>query len=218
VQFGTVEATVEGTRFVVSGPGPVQVGVTEGRVRVREGEQERLVQRGEQVRYGLALGEVEAWSRAQRVAALQSTWILGKPRVELRVLAGPRGLEPGALMAGLNIEAELAMGGGLGISMGGGVAGNGEGLRLPGSANLTWSMGEWSVSGGPVVELEQRDYVCEFGSYHTHRAYKALHIGAEGRVRGGMSLGRRLRVLAELRAAYTDSLTTEVRVGMGVGL
>lgn len=218
VSFGTVEATVEGTRFLVSGPDPVWVGVSEGRVRVREGDREQLVERGKQVQYAEVLGELEPWNHAQRAAVMRKTWLLGRPKLELRVLGDQSGLTRGAFLPGVNLEAEVALAKGLGLSLGGGFTGKENAFRIPGNANLSWSTGGWSLSGGPVVEVEHISRDCDPEVYSKNGSYKAIHIGGEGRIRGGLSLSRRVRLLAELRVAYTDDLTTDLRMGLGVGL
>ncbi len=218
VSFGTVEATVEGTRFLVSGPDPVWVGVSEGRVRVREGEREQLVERGKQVRFAEVLGELEPWNHAQRAAVMRKTWLLGRPKLEIRVLGDQSGLASGGLLPGVSLEAEVALARGLGLSLGGGFTGNENDFRVPGNANLSWSKGGFAVSGGPVVEMEHISQDCDPDLYSKNGSYTALHIGGEGRIRGGLSLSRRVRLLAEVRVAYTDELSTDLRMGLGVGL
>jgi len=218
VSFGTVEATVEGTRFLVSGPDPVWVGVSEGRVRVREGEREQLVERGKRVRFDKVLGDLEPWNHAQRAAVMKKTWLLGRPKLEVRVLGDQSGMTRGAFLPGLSLEAEAALLGGLGLSLGGGFSGKEDAFRIPGNANLSWSAGGWAISGGPVVEVEHIRQNCDPDLYSKNGSYKAVHIGGEGRIRGGLSLSRRVRVLAEVRVAYTDDFTTDLRMGLGVGL
>lgn len=235
VRFGTVEATVEGTSLLVSGPDPVWVGVSDGQVRVKEGDEERLVQSGEQVSQTLVeqpesgeraahsdsstgLEEIQGWSRTQRNEMMATTWLLGRPRLELSIMSGARDLEESVFHPGVNVEAGMVLFRNLGVSLGAGLAMGEDGQRAPASANLVWNAGRWSVAGGPVVELDRRTYLCNENNPESMGWYKAVHFGAEGRVRGNVVISRRFRLLGELRAAYTDELTTEVRLGLGVGL
>jgi hypothetical protein len=45
-----------------------------------------------------------------------------------------------------------------------------------------------------------------------------VHLGGAGTVRYGHALGRRLSLLAEVRAGYADGLSIEPALGLGVGL
>lgn len=89
IQYGTVETMVDGTAFKVSGPNPVEVGVTEGVVRVREGEKEQTVKAGQFVSVaGSGVPAAARWSGAARRAVKGKSYMDGFAHTELGVMAG----------------------------------------------------------------------------------------------------------------------------------
>lgn len=92
VRFGTVEAAVEGTRFLVSGEpsGPVMVAVDRGHVWVRTQGQQVLVHKGQVVTVpqGGPLSDVAWHSDLQAESLGRMTAMLGEPRYTLGLTAG----------------------------------------------------------------------------------------------------------------------------------
>ncbi|MCK6505479.1 FecR family protein [Myxococcota bacterium] len=234
VEAGAVETIVEGTRFLVARQGEgdgvtngdsVSVRVEQGVVRVRRddlGEGERLT-RLRQVampQAGPSPG-VERWR--PRPADLARSWPLGRPRWQVgalatgQLLAGAAplgtpdagGTEGGGglrLFAGLHLPADLRLVASTAVG-----ASSGGSLRVPVGLGLAWQPGALTLAGELTSTLEDRRLLCG-------EQYTAVHLGGAGTVRYGHALGRRLSLLAELRAGYADGLSVEPALGLGVGL
>ncbi|MCB9778666.1 MAG: FecR domain-containing protein [Alphaproteobacteria bacterium] len=233
VEYGTVEAVIEGTRFFVRGeaaPGAgaggsadeVVVEVVEGAVRVRRvGETGTLVSRGQAITAALDDGQplvetARRWKPGRET--FEQTWPVGRPRLVLGVLATGTVLTPigtqttaewgggGTLFAGLHLPADLRLvveSGVTGTDLGG--------LRLKEGLGLSWEPGALSVGGLGTVTWEDTATPCD-------GVYQALHIAGEAYLRGHVPLGRRLQLLPELRAGYAETITVTPAVGLGVGL
>jgi hypothetical protein len=214
VDVGTVEATVEGTRFRVAGGDPVRVQVLDGRVRVTAEGASVLVGRGHQVAIPADSppGELTRWGALARDAELDRTWLRGGPTLGVTVLGGF-----GALGTEGDLQARLLLRGGLGgpwrLTLDGGVTGNGarDGLRIPVSVGLERDFGALAFGGAFLTETELRRLGCP-------GQYVALHFGGSASVRHRFALTRRLGVETELRAGYAETLDARIAVGLGVAL
>ena len=236
VRYGSVETVVEGTRFVVlgNGSGPsasVRVRVDEGRVSVSDGDATVPVKAGQAVRLpatGLAGAPppVPARARLSRAEAWRA-FAKNRPRVVLQVLgtgsallpygdgtpsldglAGSGGLRVGAAV-GLGRMLRLSTSTALGLS---GTSSD-QRLRLPQEVSLGVALPGLPLAfgGGPELTYEQCTKACG-GSY------RALHLGGSGWVQGVVSLGPRLGLVAEARAAVGDVVRASGGFGLEVAL
>ena len=91
VQYGTVQTAVEGTEFAIAGEGAeVAVRVTEGAVQVSNAGEAVRVKRGQEVRVLAASPPPSPTTMAMAAtrSARSTAWTLGRPRLQLGLLAG----------------------------------------------------------------------------------------------------------------------------------
>lgn len=202
VQFGTVQTTVEGTEFVVSGEGGrVVVTVVEGRVRVVHPDGEVRLARWQG--FGLdgpALREARS--------AVDRSFPAGAPRATIGVLGGG-GAEGAAGAAGLRVFGRVRLAGPLHLAVDSGVATGG--LRLPQTFGLDADIGGFGIGAQIAGTFEIDRLACD-------GAYAALHVGGLGTLRTDLPLSRRLSLQAVLRAGWVEAPTADVSVGVGVAL
>lgn len=219
VDYGRVETAVDGTRFSVSGPDPVTVRVTKGQVRVShegapEGSAPYVLRRGDAVTVaqdGTSQGVQPRTLGPGRVTrSLGRTWLLGRPRLQLGLLAGGA-LAGGGGLTGLRLDAGLALPGRLRLVADLGARTDAAGtLRVPLGLGLRWGPGAWSVGAQVLSTVEDQTLACG--------GRTLLHVGGVGTLRGELALGRNISLLADLRGGYADAVLAEAAVGIGVGL
>jgi hypothetical protein len=221
VEYGTVETTVEGTGFLVSGPDPVQVGVTEGLVKVRGSEGEVAVAKGETVSVAQK-GNVKPpkeWTYKEQRVALKRTR-LTKPSLELGLLTyltstyrhnDPSDDLQGTFMVRFITRTELLQFFRLGADIAVGTAGSYLGYKASFSLGPEFALGRLSLGGQVVTELERHQY----GGTGN---YKALHTGGLGTVRYSWPFGDRWSLEGEARIGAVDGFVVNLGVGVGVTL
>jgi len=215
VDYGTVQTAVEGTEFTISGAdGPVQIAVTEGAVRVTSAGESVLVKRGQvlAVAQSIAPGAPTALGRAGLQQAMAKAWTLGRPKVQLGLMAGgglvgteaqveTRSFASMRLLPGVNLVGELGLGGLLGQS-----------TRVPANMGLEMSLGGFSVGGSGQVTVENKSLEC--GGKQV-----LLHLGGAAHVRYQLPLSRRLFIVGGARAGFNGATVDgSGQVGVGVSL
>ncbi len=89
VEYGYVEATVEGTAFLIE-PDTRRIGVSDGAVRVSSGTAQTVVEPRQQLSVASegAVPAASEWSRRDMGRELQNTWPFGRPVFVVSVLGG----------------------------------------------------------------------------------------------------------------------------------
>ena len=218
IQYGTVETMVDGTAFTVKGPSPVEVGVTEGVVRVRDGEVEERVTAGQFVTAaggGAGVTAAAKWSRAARRAIKGKTFMDGFAATELGVMAGGLQLpQTGPVAAQLYGQFRLAKT--IQLRAESGVL-TGDGLSLPQTLELSYRVGGFAVGGRGQVSVsnrKRRPDGCDASLW-------GLSASAAGVMRYSVPLSPRLVASGDLSAGatlYPDDIRPfgAGRVGIGV--
>lgn len=214
VKYGTVQTAVEGTEFAVAGEASgVAVRVTEGAVQVSNAGKAVRVKRGQQVRVASAAppSAPTAMALAATRSARSTAWTLGRPRLQLGVLAGGGllGTDAGAqmqtfaavrLLPFLNVIADATQG----YSSTSHRSGSGVGLEL--------ALGGLSVGGSGTATLERWRYPCG-------GRYAAVHLGGAFHGRYTMDITRRFFVAAQARGVgNADGIEATFSLGGGVSL
>ena len=215
VDYGTVQTAVEGTEFAISGKdGPVRVAVTEGAVRVSSAGETVRVTRGQAVTVAQAVapGAPVALGQAGLRKAMAKAWTLGRPRLQLGVLAGgglagseaqleTRTFASIRLLPGMNLVGEVGLGGLLG-----------ESTRVPTNLGVEMSVGGFSVGGSGQATVENR--VLDCGGKQV-----LLHFGGSAHARFQMPLTRRVFVVGGARAGLSGgAVEASGLAGVGVSL
>lgn len=220
VRYGSVEATVEGTKFFVRGDpaGVVQVAVEQGRVRVKvpEGEVAVIAGRASRVTTGKAPTEPTRW--AMQAGDYARTWPRSRPALHLDLLAtgglGLDGARPWGATYGVRVGAGIALFPGARLALGAEWSGMGAGrMRVPVHAGLGWEL-----PGVPIQLSGQLSVAYETESAACGGEYQAIHLGGTGSVRGAVPMGRRLSLLGEARGGWTGQPVFDVGLGVGVNL
>jgi len=220
VQYGSVETTVEGTRFLVvgeqPGAGPVRVAVDEGTVRVATPEGSQLVGAGSALTAapGAAPPSAAAWPARAKGAALAKTVGMGRPRFMVGMLV--QGAWTGASAdtlrgvgaAQLRPIGSIRLAGPVRAVIEPGVAGGARTLQLPVNAGLELSMFGISAGGTLTTTYETRRETCG-------AEQELLHIGGAGHVRAEVPLGRHVRALGSARVGVASVLNAELGAGIG---
>lgn len=215
VDYGTVQTAVEGTEFTISGTdGPVRVAVTEGVVRVTSAGESVRVKRGQMlsVAQSAAPGAPVALGGSAMRSAMSKAWTLGRPRVQLGMMAGggftaadpqieARGFAAVRLLPGMNFVAETGFSGLLGQSS-----------RVPANVGLEMSLGGLSVGGSGQATVENQTLDC--GGRRV-----MLHLGGAAHARFQLPLSRRLFVVGGARVGMVGgSIESSGLAGLGVSL
>lgn len=219
VEYGTVETTVEGTRFRVAGDaldsGPVVVGVAEGRVRVTTPAGTVAVDAGQQA--AVAPEAVPAapspWTAAERGRALAPTVGLGRPRFVLGpiVAGGFTGSDAqtlDAVFAGqLRLISSMRVAGPVRVLVEPGLAFGPRTTQLPVNVGGELMVGAWTVGATAAATREHRQDPC--GAEQV-----LVHIGGAAHVRGAVPLGRHLRVVGVGRLGLASVVQAELGGGL----
>lgn len=164
VQYGTVETMVDGTAFTVQGPNPVKVGVTEGVVRVRDGDAEERVKAGQFVTAaggGAGVAAAAKWSGAARRAAKGKAYMDGFAYTEWGVMAG--GLQlPNKGPISTQVYGQFRLAKTFQIRAETGIV-KGEALRLPQTLELSYRIGGFSIGGRGQASVYQEAKACPDG-------------------------------------------------------
>ena len=214
VQYGTVQTAVEGTEFAIAGEASgVAVRVTEGAVQVSNAGEAVRVKRGQQVLVAAAAPPPTPTSMSLAAArsARSTAWTLGRPRLQLGLLAGGGllGADAGAQMQTfaavrilpfLNVVADATQG----YSSNSHRSGSGVGLEL--------ALGGLSIGGSGTATLERWRYPCG-------GRYAAVHLGGSFHGRYTMDITRRFFVAAQARGVgNADGIEATFSLGGGVSL
>lgn len=215
VDYGTVQTAVEGTEFTISGTdGPVEVAVTEGAVRVSSAGKSVRVTRGQvvSVAQSAAPGLPVALGQAGLRKAMAKAWTLGRPRLQLGLMAGGGLVGTDAQIetqtfASMRVLPGVNLVGGLGL---GGLLG--ESTRVPANMGLEMSLGGFSVGGSGQATVENRTLDC--GGKQV-----LLHFGGAAHLRFQMPLSRRLFVVGGAQAGFNGGeIDASGLAGVGVSL
>jgi len=212
VDYRTVEATVEGTEFIMSGPDPVAVTVTNGAVRVTGADgTSALVQAGQTlaVPSGAPVPSPTKIPATQRADLVARSWARGRPRLVVAGLA-EGGLTGNSASGGLRISARLSLGRVLALTWEPGFSA-GSSTHLPAGLGLEAAIGGWSFGGQLVTDLEITERDCG-GSSGT------LHIGGAGSARLSIPLSRRFSVEGQIRVGAAPTIWADGAAGVGVAL
>ncbi len=216
VDYGTVQTAVEGTEFAIDGrDGPVRVAVTEGAVRVSSAGETVRVKRGQVVTVAQSVAPAApiAMAKGARGSAMARAWTLGRPRMQLGVMAGggllgteltadTRAFAAVRLLPGVNLVAETGLGSIAGLP----------GSRIPASLGMEMALGGISVGGSAQATLERRRLDC--GGRRV-----MLHLGGSAHARAHLPLTRRLFLVGQGRAGHNgDGLEASVLAGVGMNL
>lgn len=214
VDYATVETTVEGTAFLISGgPDDVQVGVEEGRVRVTSGGQSVSVRRNQQVAVvpDQAPPEPTRWGRTKRRGDTNFAWpsLGGRGAVGGMFGADRRG---GATLGHAQLFGRIDVAFGLRLTFDAGVAGlaKGEGLQVPVGTGLEFAIGDLAVGAQLSPSLQIVQDPC--GGVGT------VHLGGAGTLRYTVPLTGPLLLETMVRGGYADGPTVDGGVGLGVAL
>jgi len=214
VQYGTVQTAVEGTEFAIAGQDSgVAVRVTEGAVQVSNAGEAVRVRRGQEVVVATAAPPPmpTAMTMAATRSARSTAWTLGRPRLQLGLLAGGGllGSDAGAQMQTfaavrvlpfLNVVADATQG----YSPTSHRSGSGVGLEF--------ALGGLSIGGTGTATLERWRYPCG-------GRYAAVHVGGAFHGRYTMDITRRIFVAAQARGVgNADGLEATFSLGGGVSL
>ena len=220
VEYGTVETTVEGTRFLVAGtPTGVSVSVDEGIVAVRTPGGVQRVAAGQTLATPPAAAPPapSTWSRAAQGKALAKTVGMGRPRLMVGVLA--QGAYTGASadtlqgVGSLQLRplGSIQLAGPVRVVLEPGVAAGARTVQLPANAGLELSVAGISAGGTVTTTRERRRAPCG-------ATQDLLHIGGAGHVRAELPLGRHLRGLASVRVGVASVVNAELGAGIGWAL
>ena len=219
IQYGTVETMVDGTAFLVKGPNPVEVGVTEGVVRVRDGSVEERVKAGQFVTAaggGAGVAAAAKWSGAARRAAKGKTYMDGFAHTELGVMAG--GLQlPNSGPVSTQLYGQFRFAKTIQVRAETGVL-TGEGLSLPQTLELSYRLGGLAVGGRGQVSLYQGAKDCPDGC---EASVWGLSASAAGVLRYSVPLSARLVASGDISAG-AELFPEDIRpfgagrVGIGV--
>ena len=214
VQYGTVQTAVEGTEFAIAGEGSdVAIRVTEGAVQVSNAGEAVRVKRGQEVRVSAASPPPSPTTMAMAAtrSARSTAWTLGRPRLQLGLLAGGGvlGTDAGAqlqtfaavrVLPFLNVVADATQG----YSPSSHRTGSGLGVEL--------ALGGLSVGGSGTATLERWRYPCG-------GRYAAVHVGGSFHGRYTMDITRRFFVAAQARGVgNADGIEATFSLGGGVSL
>lgn len=220
VQYGSVETTVEGTRFLVvgeqAGAGPVQVAVDEGTVRVDTPEGRQRVTAGNTLTAapGSAPPAASAWPARAKGAALAKTVGMGRPRFMVGALVqgswtgSSADTLGGVGAAQLRPIASIRLAGPVHAVIEPGIAVGTRTLQLPVNAGLELSMFGIRAGGTLTTTYETRRESCG-------AEQELLHIGGAGHVRAEVPLGRHIRALGSARVGVASVLNAELGAGIG---
>ena len=223
VEYGTVEAVVEGTRFLVAGTeldgGPVTVSVDEGTVRVTNSEGSQVVDRGQTlgVPSGGPLPSPERWQPAARGRALQQTVGLGQPRLITGLLLS--GAYTGAASqtltgvgaAQLRPLASWKLVGPVRLVVEPGAGVGARTRQLPVNVGAELQLGPLTAGGTVSSTFEARTADCG-------AEQQLLHVGGGAHVRAQLPVGRHLRVLGQARVGVSSVVQAELGAGIGWAL
>lgn len=218
VEYGTVETTVEGTRFLVAGlqSGDVAVSVDEGVVAVRTPEGMQRVSAGQTLAASptAAPPAPSAWSAAARGKALAKTVGMGRPRFMVGVLgqgaftgANPQTIQPVGSFQ-LRPIGSIRVAGPVRVVLEPGVAAGAHTFQIPVNAGVELSFFGISAGGTLTATREVRNADCG-------ATQELLHIGGAGHVRAELPLGRHLRALGSARVGYASVINAELGAGVG---
>lgn len=162
IQYGTVETMVDGTAFKVSGPNPVEVGVTEGVVRVREGSEEQRVKAGQFVSVaGSGVPPAARWSGAAQRAVKTKSYMDGFAHTELGVMAA--GLQlPVSGPVGAQLYGQFRLLKTFQIRTETGILQK-DGLQLPQTLELSYRLGGLALGARGQANIYQENKDCPDG-------------------------------------------------------
>ncbi len=218
VEYGSVETTVEGTRFLITGleSGEVAVSVDEGVVSVRTPAGLQKVSAGQTLAAPQAgpPPAPSAWSAAARGKALAKTVGLGRPRFMVGVLG--QGAFTGAsadTIQGvgsfqLRPIGSIRVAGPVRVVLEPGVAAGAHTFQLPVNAGVELSFFGISAGGSVTATREVRRADCG-------ATQELLHIGGAGHVRAEVPLGRHIRALGSARVGVASVFNAELGAGVG---
>lgn len=210
VEYGTVQTSVEGTEFAVSGGDEVQVTVAEGRVRVRNPDGEIRLRRWQQGTMPAAGAGAVAFAPEAARAVVQQSFRRGAPLVQVGLLlsgglANGGGAVQGRLFGRVLIAGPLR----LGIDVGIGSNGLEPGFRTPAGLGLDLAFGGVSVGGQLAAALELDRLGCG-------GCYAAVHLGGVGALRYQLPLSRSFSLQGEVRGGWVDGVVADGALGLGL--
>ncbi len=218
VEYGTVETTVEGTRFLVAGDeaGAVAVSVDEGIVSVRTPSGSQAVSAGQTLSTlpTAAPPGPTQWAASARGRALAKTVGMGRPRVMVGALAqgawtgASAETIPGVGAIQLRPMASIRVAGPVRVLVEPGVARGASTVQLPVNAGVELSVAGFSFGGSATATRETRTAACG-------ASQDLLHLGGAGHVRAELPLGRHLRALGAVRVGLASVWNAELGAGVG---
>jgi CHASE2 domain-containing sensor protein len=224
VSYGTVETVVEGTRFTLAGPEPVRVIVEEGRVRVRSGDEVRVVRAGETLAVpaaGLGARAARTSTRALMRTVDRSRWLKGRPTGRVGFLLGPAGDGEGALASGRFVGG-IQLPSRFGLTLDSGIllplldarrtaGGEAAGTAFPQGAGIELQFPFLSLGGQALGNVRTWKDAC--GQTHA-----VLVPGAAFTGRLDLPVTRRLLFMTAFKVGYAGEPMLNADFGLGVAL
>ena len=218
VEYGTVETTVEGTRFLVAGTdaGDVAVSVDEGTVKVATPAGAQSVTAGQTLTTSptAAPPAPASWPARARGQALTKTVGMGRPRVLVGVLgqgtitgASPDTI-PGVGAVQLRPLASIRLAGPVRLLVEPGIAAGPRTFQVPVDAGLELMMRNIAFGASAGVTRERRTADCG-------AEQELLHIGGAAHARAAIPLGRHLQVLGSAQVGRSTVWSAELGAGVG---
>ncbi len=209
--YATVEATVEGTEYLVSGGDAVTVGVRRGVVRVASGGESVAVKKNQIVT--VAPGETPPqpakWPAAQKAGQLGFTWPRLSPPVTIGARVGAGLGRQG--VGGVEGFARLSLPAGWRVVLDAGAEGIvGPGVAIPLGAGVGHGFGPLTLAAQLTPTLVLWDDGCARGG--------DLELGGAGSAALSLPLAFGLRFEAELEGGWSGGLVADAAIGLGVDL
>lgn len=218
VEYGTVETTVEGTRFLVAGleSGEVAVSVDEGVVAVRTPAGMQRVSAGQTLATSPAAAPPSPakWSPAAKGKALAKTVGMGRPRFMVGVLGqgaftgSSADTIQGVGAVQLRPIGSIRVAGPVRVVLEPGIAAGARTFQIPVNAGVELSFFGISAGGTIIATRETRRADCG-------AEQELLHVGGAGHVRAEVPVGRHLRLLGSARVGVASVVNAELGGGVG---
>jgi len=218
VEYGSIETTVEGTRFLVVGgeAGDATVSVDEGIVTVRTPAGAQAVAAGQTLlATPTAAPPVPSkWSSRAQGQALSKTVGMGRPRVLLGALAqgSLTGSSADTLssVGALQVRplASIRVAGPVRVLLEPGVAVGSHTLQVPVNAGMELMVARFAFGATAAVTRERRTADCG-------AEQELLHLSGAGHARAALPLGRHLQLLGAARVGRSTVWSGELGAGVG---
>ncbi len=210
-EYSSVEATVEGTEFLVAGGDTVTVGVAKGLVQVSSAGVTVPVKRGQSVTVtpGQAPPDPERWGRGRQAQQAGFTFPVLGPKL---TVGGRAGFSMGRQgFGGVESFARLSLPGGARALFDLGVDGLvGPGVAVPLGAGLGYAFGPLTVGGQFTPTLVVTRYDCGTTG--------SIDLGGSGSAALSVPVAFGLRIEIELEGGWAGALVVDGSVGLGVDL